>query len=102
MRSVANFGISIFFIMVGGAVISSSIFGPRTDLKSPFWIVVFLPLFLVAWIGGIVNIVYFVGWYQARCPYCDEIWAPRFSIWIEARCQHCGFDCVTCGREGGL
>ena len=100
MRAIANAGVFFLSVMIGVATLFALVFGTRTDLTSPVWVAVILPLGLLAWVGGMVNIVYFVGWYRVRCPCCDEVWAPRFSVWIEAQCQNCGYDCTTGHRAG--
>jgi hypothetical protein len=100
LRLIANTGMGILLLTSTVGVLALLIRGPHTDLSSPWWAAfAILPLFFLAWVGGMVNLLVF-RIYRMRCPCCDEPWAPKFAVLIDTRCHNCGYDCTTGHREG--
>ena len=100
LRLIANAGSVTFWLLIAGALIARLILGPNRTLASPIWAAAVVPAFLLVFVGGMVNILVFAGWFRIRCPCCAQPWASWFALWISARCRNCGYDCTSGHRDG--
>src|SRR5580698_2717874 len=85
LRWTANAGAIAFATLIAMALLARLILGSHTGLASLLWPTAFMPVFLLACAGAIVNTFVFAGPFRVRCPNCDVRWPRRFPIWIEAR-----------------